>query len=310
MTIIQLQYLVAVSSHRNFSKAAMECCVSQPALSMQIKQLEEELGIIIFDRSKSPLSITPLGQEVLNQAKKALHEFQKLGQIISADAEPSGEIILGIIPTLAPYLLPLFLKNYTTQYPKVKLIIKELTTTEIIDGLNNLKLDAALMATPLQHPDLVESPLFYERMLAYVSTDSPLFQMDYLRPPDIDPSELWLLEEGHCLRSQVIKLCELRNESGRTAPITFQAGSIETLMRLVDHYQGMTIVPELATLNLSTGATQKLRRFNRPVPTREISLVYHKFSSKLPIMRSLEGCILQELPTEIFEAEGSLLEIS
>jgi LysR family hydrogen peroxide-inducible transcriptional activator len=309
MTINQIEYLTAVAKYKNFSKAAAECYISQPALSMQIKQLETELGGKIFDRSKSPIRLTPLGEKVLKQGEVVLNEFHKLNILRKENAVPEGEISLGVIPTLAPYLLPLFLKEYAQKFPKVKLNIRELTTSVIIEEIKNYRLDTALLATPLHQEELIEVPLFYEQMLAYVSPESSLYEKEYALASDIDPNELWLLEEGHCLRSQIIKLCELKKQSALTSNITFQAGSIETLIRLVDSYQGVTIIPELATINLDVSSMQKLRSFFQPVPTREISLVYHRFSIKNTILKSLENCIREQLPHDLSEEKRFVLDV-
>lgn len=309
MTISQIQYLIAVAKHKNFSKAAAECFISQPALSMQIKQLEDELGGKLFDRSKNPLKLTPLGEKAVSQAEITYYEFKKLSQIAEDNSEPSGEISIGIIPTLAPYLLPVFIKEYTRKHPKVKLNIRELTTAEIIEEIMAYNLDAALLATPLHHKELIEIPLFYERMLAYVSPESSLYQKEYAMTSDIDPNELWLLEEGHCLRSQILKLCELRKSSAVSQNITFQAGSIETLLRLVDSYQGITVIPELATLHFDQIARNKLRSFIKPAPTREISLIHHQYTSKHSIINSLEESIKEQVPERFFEENRRVMEI-
>ncbi len=310
MTINQLHYLLAVAKLKNFSKAAKDCHVSQPALSMQIKQLEDEMGVTIFDRSRNPLVITSIGQRILAQAKVALYELEKIKDISKEDEDESiGEIRLGIIPTLAPYLLPLFIKDYSQKYPKVKLNVRELTTDEIIKALENNELDMALMATPLYHSELIETPIFYERMLAYVGSDSSLYNKEYVLAGEIDPKELWLLEEGHCLRTQMLKLCELKKQTLTENNFNFQAGSIETLIRLVDKYQGITILPELATLDLRAEAKAKLRVFKAPVPTREVSLVHHQYYPRKKLKETLEVSIRESLPQSLFEKEGHTLEI-
>ncbi|WP_304232106.1 hydrogen peroxide-inducible genes activator [Jiulongibacter sediminis] len=309
MTISQIQYLIAVAKHKNFSKAAAECFISQPALSMQIKQLEDELGGKLFDRSKNPLMLTPMGEKAVNQAEITYYEFKKLSCLAEDNQEPSGEITLGIIPTLAPYLLPIFIKEYTKKYPRVKLNIRELTTAEIIEEITNYNLDTALLATPLHHQELIEIPLFYERMLAYVSPESSLYQKEYAIASEIDPNELWLLEEGHCLRSQILKLCELRNQSEMSSNITFKAGSVETLMRLVDNYQGITIVPELATVHLGEISKAKLRNFLKPEPTREISLIHHQYCSKQSIINSLEESIRGQIPDKFLQENKRVIEV-
>ncbi|MGR3812191.1 hydrogen peroxide-inducible genes activator [Jiulongibacter sp. NS-SX5] len=309
MTINQIQYVIAVAKHKNFSKAAEECHVSQPALSMQIKQLEDELGEKLIDRSKSPLKLTALGEKVLNQASKAYAEFIKIKSLTEVEKEPTGELRLAIIPTLAPYVLPLFVKEYTSRFPKVQLSVKELTTQEIIEEISERKLDAAILATPLKNPEIVETPLFYERMLAYVSPSSALSSKKYAITSEIDPEELWLLEEGHCLRSQVEQLCQLQKKATPLSNFSFKAGSIDTLLKLVDHYQGITVIPELATLYMNEEEKAKLRPFAKPTPTREISLIHHQFALKSAKLLSLENCLKENIPDFLFEKDGKVLEV-
>ena len=211
MTITQLEYIIALDTYRHFSEASKHCFVTQPTLSMQIQKLEEELGIKIFDRSKQPVVPTEIGEEVLVQARAVVHEVKMMQQLIKdKQGTLQGELRVGIIPTLAPYLLPMFLQNFLNKYPDVKIKVRELTTEHIIEKLKSGKIDAGLLVTPLQDSSLIETPLFYEEMVAYVSKSNAAFKKNYVLADDISLDELWLLEEGHCFRSQVMNLCELQ----------------------------------------------------------------------------------------------------
>jgi LysR family transcriptional regulator, hydrogen peroxide-inducible genes activator len=302
MTITQLEYILAVEKHRNFVQAADSCCVTQPTLSMQIQKLEDELGIKIFDRSRQPVVTTQIGLDIIEQARLTLAEFHKIKDTVQAGKhEVSGEIRLGIIPTLAPYLLPLFLMDYLQDYPTIELKIKELTTDRIIHGLKNDDLDLGLLATPLQQPHLIEVPIFYEELVLYVSKENAIFKKKYAISEDIDPRELWLLEEGHCLRSQIENLCELKRKSIGKNQFEYQAGSLETLRKMVERNQGLTILPELATIDFDEERLNLIRKFVSPAPVREISLVSHKNFAKIGILNTLKKSILSALPQKIKE---------
>ncbi|MFQ5446828.1 MAG: hydrogen peroxide-inducible genes activator [Saprospiraceae bacterium] len=272
MNIQQLEYILAVEEHESFSKAAEARFISQPALSMMVQKLEEELDVRIFDRSKQPILPTDAGKAIIEQARTVLVEISRLHEITRHQKEAiEGSLRIGIIPTLAPYLLPLFLSSFLRKYPMVHLIIFEYTTENIVEYLRKRKLDMGLLVTPLTHSFLHEIPLFNERFYVYSHDE---LEKEYLLPEDINPDELWLLEEGHCLRSQIANLCELRKKPA--SQLEFEAGSIDTLIKMVDHQSGVTIVPELAALTLSEKQKNRLRPFAPPVPAREVSLVTHR----------------------------------
>jgi LysR family hydrogen peroxide-inducible transcriptional activator len=211
----------------------------------------------------------------------------------------TGELRIGIIPTLAPYLLPLFIQPFTKKYPGVKLIVNEMMTELIISRLREGKIDAGILVTPLQENGIREHILFYEEMMAYVSKKNAVYEKTYLLPQDIDPNKLWLLEEGHCFRSQIVNLCELRKISKESSHFEYEAGSIETLRRMVELNDGITIIPELATLDMPSRQTQLIRHFRRPVPMREVSLVVHRNYVKEKLIEVLKEEILQKVPEKI-----------
>jgi LysR family hydrogen peroxide-inducible transcriptional activator len=306
MTLVQLEYIVAVDTYRHFALAAEKSFVTQPTLSMQIQKLEEELGVKIFDRSKQPVVPTEVGEEIIEQARRLLNQAQVIKEIISNKrGELAGELRLGVIPTLAPYLLPLFLKGFLLRYPKVKLRVIELTTENIAQDLKKSKLDAGLLVTPLNDVRLKEQVLFYEELVAYVSRSNTLFEKKYVLPKDIDLDRLWLLEEGHCFRSQILNLCELRSTLPEGRAFEYEAGSIETLRRMVEQDNGVTIIPELATLDLSAKQQKLVRYFDSPPPVREVSLVTHRDYVKKRLIEVLKEEILLALPEKVRRNENA-----
>ncbi len=300
MTITQLEYIIALDTYRHFSTASKHCFVTQPTLSMQIQKLEEELDVKIFDRSKQPVIPTEIGEEILLQARAIVHEVKMMEQLIKdRQGMLQGELRVGIIPTLAPYLLPMFLQSFLNKYPDIKVKIKELTTEHIIEKLKAGKLDAGLLVTPLQDSSLIESPLFYEEIVAYVSKSNAAFKKNYVLADDIDLDELWLLEEGHCFRSQVMNLCELQKQSKTHSHFEYESGSIETLRKMVEMSKGITILPEMATLDFSVKQQNMVRHFKSPAPVREISLVTHRNYVKKKLVDVLKAAVLAALPQKI-----------
>ena len=300
MTFVQLEYIIAVDTWRHFAEAASHCFVTQPTLSMQIQKLEEELEVKLFDRSKQPVVPTETGAEIIEQARKILAERNLLLENLQhKKGVLTGELRIGIIPTLAPYLLPLFIQPFTKKYPGVKLIVNEMMTDLLISRLREGKIDAGILVTPLQETGIREHILFYEEMMAYVSKKNEVYEKTYLLPQDIDPNKLWLLEEGHCFRSQIVNLCELRKISKEGSHFEYEAGSIETLRRMVELNDGITIIPELATLDMPLRQTQLIRHFKRPVPMREVSLVVHRNYVKEKLIEVLKEEILQKVPDKI-----------
>ncbi len=300
MTLVQLEYILALNTWRHFATAAEKCNVTQPTLSMQIQKLEEELNMQLFDRSKQPVVPTQAGYQVIEQAEKIIAESNKLYEMVhQSRGVITGELRLAIIPTLAPYLLPLFLKSFSIKYPHVRLTVHEMMTDIIITRLKEGKLDAGILVTPLQEQGISESVLFYEEMLVYVSKQNEAFKKQYLVPQDIEADKLWLLEEGHCFRSQIVNLCELQKKSRTATNFEYEAGSIETLKKMVELNDGITIIPELATYDLSGRNMRLLRQFKHPVPMREVSIVTHRNFVKKQIIEALKRQITDTLPEKI-----------
>jgi LysR family transcriptional regulator, hydrogen peroxide-inducible genes activator len=311
MTITQLEYIISVDTYRHFSTAAEQCFITQPTLSMQIQKLEEGLGVKIFDRSKQPVVPTEIGEEIIQQARIILHEVHTIGQLIKdKHGLIEGELRIGIIPTLAPYLLPMFLKSFLTKYPDIKIRVKEMTTDIILEKLKAGRIDAGLMVTPLQDTTVIEYPLFYEELVAYVSKSNAAYKKTYVLADDIDLKDLWLLEEGHCLRSQIINLCELKKQNKDQSHFEYEAGSVETLRKMVELNNGVTILPELATLDFSIKQLNMVRHFKSPAPVREVSLVTHRNYLKKKLVDVLKEEIVQSLPKKItLNKKNNLIKI-
>ncbi|MFA4867512.1 MAG: LysR substrate-binding domain-containing protein [Pedobacter sp.] len=296
MTLVQLEYIVAVDTYRSFVGAAEKCFVTQPTLSMQVQKLEEMLNVKIFDRSKQPVIPTEIGSQIIEQARIVLQESQKIKEIISdQQQEVTGELKVGIIPTVAPYLLPKVIAAMMEKYPDLKLDIWEYTTEDIIHHLKTGVLDCGIMATPLGDNALNEQPLYYENFVTYISKISKLYKKKTIDADDLESENIWLLNEGHCMRSQVLNICRSTKQN-RLQGLTYNTGSVETLIRMVDVNNGATLLPELALEELSSKQLSKVRHFKAPEPVREISLATHKNFIKKRMLNALKEEILAVIP--------------
>jgi LysR family transcriptional regulator, hydrogen peroxide-inducible genes activator len=291
MTITQLQYVLAVAEHRNFTLAAEKCFVTQPTLSMQIQKIEEELNVLLFDRSKKPIQLTDIGQKIVNQAKNIINEAGKIKDIVEYQkGYIGGEFRLGIIPTIMPTLLPMFLNNFIKKYPKVNLIIEELNTDEIINRLKNGHLDAAIAATPLEDINIKEIVLYFEPFVAYIPDNSEIAQKKEIEISDLNLNNILLLQDGHCFRDGILNLCKNQNLPNISS-FQLASGSFETLIKLADEGLGTTLLPYLHTLDLKDNDKLKLRHFKEPKPAREVSLIYPKRELKIHIIDALRNTI-------------------
>ncbi|SDS62095.1 LysR family transcriptional regulator, hydrogen peroxide-inducible genes activator [Formosa sp. Hel1_31_208] len=291
MTITQLHYVLAIAEYKNFTKAAEKCFVTQPTLSTQIQKLEEELDILIFDRSKKPIELTDVGRKIVQQAKNIVNESDRIQDIVDQQKGfIGGEFKLGIIPTVMPTLLPMFLKSFIKKYPKVKLKIEELTTEEIITRIMDGHLDAAIAATPLEHESIKERVLYYEPFVAYIPDDHRLKDKKKIAISDLDINDMLLLEDGHCFRDGVLNLCKAF-KSHEDDQFQLESGSIETLVKLSNEGLGMTLLPYLNTLDLNEKMSSMLHHFNEPSPAREVSVIYHKSELKMQIIDALHKVI-------------------
>tara|TARA_R100001198_G_C5235701_1_gene213697 strand:+ start:1889 stop:2803 length:915 start_codon:yes stop_codon:yes gene_type:complete len=283
--------VLAVAENKNFTKAAEKCFVTQPTLSMQIQKLEDELDILIFDRSKKPIELTEVGKKIVTQAKNIVNESYRIQDIVDQQKGfIGGEFKLGIIPTIMPTLLPMFLKTFIKKYPKIKLKIEELTTEDIISRLNEGHLDAAIAATPLEIETIKERVLYFEPFVAYIPEHHRLHSKQKISTSDLDIEDMLLLEDGHCFRDGVINLCKTFKNQVDTN-FQLESGSIETLVKLSNEGLGMTLLPYLHTLDLNEKAKQNLHYFNEPSPAREVSILYHKSELKMQIIEAMQSVI-------------------
>ena len=297
MTLVQLEYIVAVDTYRSFVAAAEKCFVTQPTLSMQIQKLEESLGVKIFDRSRQPVVPTEVGLKIIEQARIVLMESKKINEILQEKkGELEGELRVGVIPTVAPYLLPDVITAFLKKYPKVKLQIWEYTTERVVHELKQGLLDCGILSTPLTESNILETPIFYETFVAYVSEKSNLYQKKVLSTDDIGEEKLWLLNEGHCMRGQVLNICNYKHNYGSEGTFEYNTGSVETLKRMVDINSGITILPELSIMSYNEDELAHVRYFKAPEPVREISVVTTQNFVKKQAVNTLINEILEIVP--------------
>jgi LysR family transcriptional regulator, hydrogen peroxide-inducible genes activator len=313
-TITQIEYILAVAQLKHFGKAALHCHVSQPSLSMQIHKAEEDLGIIIFDRNTKPISLTAKGSIVIDQSLKLLAEYKNLLRISRQETtEVKGDFYLGVIPTLSSSLIPIFVKNFSLKFPKVQLYINELTTENLISSIKLGEIDAGILATPIEEPNLEKKVLFYEEFSVYCSANHPLLKKKKLKVEDLENyQDLWILSDGHCFKNQVLNFCGMEKKLNVLSNIHFQSGSLETLKLLVENADGFTFLPKLNIDLLSPKEKSRIRHFVNPVPSREVSIVSMKSHWKSDVLNSLAQELLNELPLEIprtFKKQMNVIDI-
>jgi len=307
MNIQQLTYIIAIDRFRHFARAAEHCKVTQPTLSTMLNRLESELGVKVFDRSRSPVMPTETGKRIIAQARRILEEVDHLQRLAGEMSDQvEGELRLGVIPTVAPYLLPLFLQDMLDLYPKLKITINELTTGEIVVQLKSNMIDAGILATPLGQEAIREIPLYNEPFVVYRSVallNGNKNHKKLVRPEDLDLDRLWLLEEGHCLRSQIAALCELKKQNRTYSNLIYEAGSIDSLKRLVDSSKGITILPLLSIRDFTDDEMKHIQNFEDPVPAREISIVTYRHHLKERIVDVLKEEIQKKVAPLLDESK-------
>ena len=294
MTIQQLEYIVALDTYKHFVNAAKHCFVTQPTLTIQVKKLEDEIGVILFDRKQQPLKTTVAGQKVIERARQILREVSSLKALVGNEkGSLEGRFKIGVIPTIAPYLVPLFAGEFAKKYPDTILEIEELKSEEIITLLKKDSLDLGILVTPINEDTINEIPLYYEPFVFYGSTNHSL-----LKNKEIDSNSLvkeknlWLLNKGNCFRNQVLNLCTGDNQTTKKS-IFFDSNSIESVKRMVSHYNGYTLIPELSV----SQSDQNSRPFSNPIPVREVSLISHNTFVKEALIDALRKEILDVIPT-------------
>ena len=298
MTLQQLEYIVALDTHRHFLRAAEACNVSQPTLSSLVQKLEEELDVCIFDRCSKPIAPTAIGQQIINQARVTLFHAKSLKQLVLSEREQnSGRLHLGIIPTVAPYILPKLFKEMHRRFPQIDLYVSEMHTSVIVEELRKAKIDMALLATPLNQSDLLEIPLYYEQFIAYISSTEALYDQEMVDAEQLPADRLWVLKEGHCMRGQIFNFCH--NEASYSR--VYEAGSIDTLVNIVDENGGCTIIPELHTPLLTEEQCKHIRLLKSPAPVREISIVVRHDFVRERIINSLVDSIKSVIPDTMLD---------
>lgn len=303
MTIQQLEYILAVDQCRHFAKAAEFCRVTQPTLSMMIQKLEDELGIKLFDRSVQPVKPTAAGVKVIAQARSVLHQAALIKDIVKEEEQSlKGAFRLAVLPTIAPYLLPRFLQHLAEQHKELDIRIQEMQTAPTLAALQNGEIDAAIIANEPLESNLEGTLLFYEEFFCYVSKKEAVYRKNLIRTADISDERLWLLDEGHCFRDQLMRFCQ--REQVKLHQAAYHLGSLETFIHMVESGYGMTFIPELATLQLCPEQKDLVRTFAIPRPTREIYFVTRKDFVRFALSKLLIEHIRESVPKEMLHLKA------
>jgi LysR family hydrogen peroxide-inducible transcriptional activator len=303
MTITQLEYILALNEYKSFSKAAKFCCVTQPSLSMQIQKLEEELNLIIFNRKIKPIKPTTEGLQIINAARKIIHEKKSI-QILAQGYHKDviGEVSIGIIPTIAPYLIPKFLASFQIKFPKLKLNIFETTTENIYNAIHEGKLDIGILV-PITNHEIARLPLFFEELFLFSNVKLENGEME----KKILPEKLWILEEGHCLSNQISSICNLRNKSNSESQIVYNTGSLETMLRLAENGMGQTIIPHMLVDYLSEPVKKKIFKIPFNTPVREVALIFSDNYNRKGVINALKEEIISVIPKEWINAKNKYI---
>ena len=305
MNIQQLEYILAVDTYRHFAKAAEHCRVTQPTLSMMIQKLEDELGVKLFDRNTQPVSPTPAGRKVIDQARVVLYQTSLIKEIVNEEEQSlKGIFRLAVLPTIAPYLLPRFFQQLSEKHPDLDIRIKEMQTAPTLKALIDGKIDAAIIANQPTENLLQGETLYYEQFYAYIARNENLFKKNLVRSSDVSGERLWLLDEGHCFRDQLMRFCQMEKVKLRQA--AYQLGSLETFMRMVEGGNGITFIPELAIYQLSDQQKELVRPFAIPRPAREIVWVTRKDFIRHTIANLLIRNIKEHIPKKMLSLQAGL----
>lgn len=299
MTLQQLEYVLALDKTRHFVRAAELCGVTQPTLSAMVQKLEDEMDCRIFDRSRQPIEPTEIGKQIIKQAQVIIYQVNQLKESVRNEKETlSGVLNMAIIPTIAPYLLPQFIASFRNLYPDISLKVSEMHTSTIIEKLRIAEIDMAILSTPLDDPKILEVPLYYEKFVAYISPLEPIYERTELSASDMPLDRLWVLEEGHCLRNQVFNFCNEKPHQDST----YEAGSIDTLVKIVDMNGGYTVIPELHIELLSEKQKLNLREIVKPEATREISVVIRHDFVREGMLNAVAECVKKIIPAHMLDA--------
>jgi len=294
MNVRQIEYILAVAKFKSFGKAAVDCNITQSTLSTMIGKYEDEIGIKIFDRSTKPIILTEEGSQIVLQMKMIQNEINSLEQITQElKGEISGNISMGVIPTIAPYLFPHILEGFVKKYKSIQFEVSEIPTEKIITDILSRDLDIAIASTPINHKDILEIPLYTEKFLIYDQGKTK--KSKYYKITELDVSRLWLLEEGHCMRNQVMTLCDLRQQENINGNLIYKSGTIETLLKLVEANNGLTLLPFLAALELTRSQNKHVFEFSNPIPARNVGILVHKHYVKKKLLAELQKTIQKSI---------------
>lgn len=308
MTLQQLEYVIAVYRQKHFAKAAESCNVTQSTLSSMVQKLEEELNVKIFDRKQQPVRPTPVGQLIIEQAWKILVRARRLKEMVEEERHSlTGTFHIGILPTIAPYLIPRFFPQLMNSYPNLDLRITEMKTEDLLKALRHNDIDAGIVADVDGLDEFQCDTLYYEQFFAYVSKSEKLFENRTVRSFDLNGKYLWLLDEGHCFREQLMKFCQLKSAS--MSKKAYNLGSIETFMRFVENGKGITFIPELALQQLSDGQKKLVRPFALPVPTRKVVMTTTQKFIRNSLRELIIGEIKHAVPAEMLQLRKSQQQV-
>jgi len=301
MNLRDLKYLIAIAETRHFGRAAERCFVSQPTLSGQIRKLEDELGVTVFERTNRSVTVTPVGEQILSHARLLLEQAEVIQQLARAHRDPlAGPLRIGAIPTLSPYLMPLVLVPLRRRYPQLKMVLSEELTETLLRRLRGHEIDAALLGTPVEEPDLAELPLFDEPFWLAHPRDHVLYAKDEITREDLDQVELLLLSDGHCLSKQVMEVCGLADRQQQGEMADLRAASLETLLQLVGAGFGCTLVPALAVRGAwMTDSGIIARPLDLPDAFRQVRLVYRSSYPRRAALDAFAGIIQANLPNTV-----------
>lgn len=307
MNLRDIQYIIAVAETRHFGKAAERCYVSQPTLSGQIRKLEEELGVAIFERTSRSVAITPVGEQILAIGRQITEQVDAIQQLARAQQDPlAGPLRLGAIPTLSPYLMPLILMPLKRRHPQMKLVLSEELTESLLQRLHHHEIDAALLATPVEDPRLDEIPLFDEPFWVAFPRKHDFYTREKIRLRDLQQEELLLLSEGHCLAQQALDVCHLKDRQVQGQMADLRAASLETLIQLVRSGFGITLIPALAMRgSWATGGGVVAQPLELAGASRRISLVYRQSFPRAQALQALAQVIIDNLPNTVYPVDGS-----
>lgn len=308
ISLIQLKYLVAISEEGSFVRAAESLNVTQPALTSQILNLEDDLGVKLIDRTTKPVQPTETGRQIIEQAMLVLQETAKIKDLaLSLTLQMSSKLVLGIIPTISPYLVPLFANAFHEKYPDAQLIVKEMLTDDVVHAVKSGAIDAGILAAPIELRNVLLMPLYKERIMLYCSTYHPFYSMKTIPAEALESEDIWFLREGNCFRNQVLNLCA--DTKPTTSKFRYESNSIDSLIRVVDSQNGVTFIPELAIETLSAKRRENIRKVEQMEAGRQVSLVVNKAFLKKRLIKETVQLIHENLPKQILSNEHiNLLE--